>query len=233
VTPSGGATPKSAELELRSDLDPADFADGLAAVVREMRSTSSGPQMGDQQHYEQGGTWTGTLRIGDEQVRGEGLFVRDHSWGIRHEHQDFTAFWTASCLDEGRMFCNAIGIPRAGGVTGVGAIVDSAGPRWTTEVAARFEPAAGLASYDGATISYGAPINTVLDATTHLHLPVYLPHSGPRRYDNNAISRVEMDGRTGFGVIEWAAVLAEHDDLLVAAADTDAPAVKDALEGRR
>ena len=43
-----------------------------------------------------------------------GLFVRDHSWGIRHEHNDFRAFWTATCLDEGRVFCNAIGMLSAG-----------------------------------------------------------------------------------------------------------------------
>jgi hypothetical protein len=34
-------------------------------------------------HYELGGTWSGTLRSGDSVVESEGLVIRDHSWGGR------------------------------------------------------------------------------------------------------------------------------------------------------
>ena len=88
-------------------------------------------------------------------------------------------------------------------------IVDGSGTRFTSEVGARFRPAPGLCSYDRAHVDYGAGIGRRLVASTQVHLPIYLPHSGPRRYDNNAISEVELDGKRGFGVIEWAAVLDE------------------------
>lgn len=224
-----GTTSTAADLNLRSELEPADFAEALATMVAGMRADSSGPQMGDQQHYEQGGTWSGTLRIGDREVTGEGLFVRDHSWGIRHEHQDFRAFWTASSLDDGRVFCNAIGIPRGGEVIGVGVVVDRDGARFTDDVAASFDPAPGLCSYDRALVAFGEPIGMTMTTSTHLHLPVYLPHSGPRRYDNNAISTVELDGASGFGVIEWAAVLTDVDDAQVAAAYEEAQPVADPI----
>ena len=137
----GGDTPITADVTLESTLPVADFAAGLAAVVDGMRADRRGPQMGDQQHYEQGGAWRGRLRVGDRERSTAGLFVRDHSWGIRHEHSDFTAFWTASCLDEGRLFCNAIGIPRGDRVIGIGMVVDESGVRSTTSVAADFQPA--------------------------------------------------------------------------------------------
>ena len=64
-----------------------------------------------------------------------------------------------------------------------------------------------MGSYDSSVVRYGAGIDRELRATTQVHIPMFLPHSGPRRYDNNAISAVEMNGRSGFGVMEWADVL--------------------------
>jgi hypothetical protein len=212
ATRPGGDVPIAAELTLESVLEVADFATGLEAVVAQMRSDTTGPQMGSQAHYEQGGTWHGRLRIGDDTIETAGLFVRDHSWGVRHEHQDFRAFWTASCLDDGRLFCNAIGIPSGDGVIGVGVVVDESGATFTHDVGARFTPEPGLLTYDSATVEFGSGISRTLRASTLVHIPIYLPHSGPRRYDNNAISAVEMEGRSGFGVIEWAAVLGQAED---------------------
>jgi hypothetical protein len=203
----GGETALAVDLTLESELPVADFADGLAAVVAGMRATADGPQMGDQQHYEQGGTWRGRLCVGDRESEVSGLFVRDHSWGIRDEHQHFEAFWTASCLDEGRLFCNAIGVPTPGGVVGIGAVVDPSGVVFTDDVSAAFTPAAGVGTYDATTVAFGPPVARTLTAETQLHVPIYLPRSGPGRYDNNALSTVHMDGMSGFGVMEWASVL--------------------------
>ena len=61
-------------------------------MVSALSNEPSGPQMTHAEHYEQGGTWTGTLRIGDDEVQAGGLFVRDHSWGPRNEQNDFKAF---------------------------------------------------------------------------------------------------------------------------------------------
>jgi hypothetical protein len=207
ATRPGGDTAVAAELTLESSLGVADFAAGLAAVVEGMRSDRSGPQMGDQQHYEQGGTWRGRLRVGDRERTTAGLFVRDHSWGIRHEHSNFQAFWTASCLDGGRLFCNAIGIPRGDDVIGIGMVVDESGVRSTGQVRADFRPAPGIGSYDRTTVEYGDPLGLTLLAQTQCHVPIPLPLSGPDRYDNNALSRVRMGSSEGFGVMEWASVL--------------------------
>lgn len=41
-----------------------------------------------------------------------------------------------TCLNDGNVFCNAIGIPRGDGFVGIGALSDSNGVRFTREVAA-------------------------------------------------------------------------------------------------
>ena len=211
ATQPGGETVIAGDLTLESSLPVADFAAGLAAVVAGLRADNAGPQMGDQQHYEQGGTWQGRLRVGDRERTTAGLFVRDHSWGIRHEHSNFRAFWTASCLDGGRLFCNAIGIPRGDRVIGIGMVADESGVRTTTQVAADFRPAPGIGTYDRTTVQYGDPLDLTLHAETQCHVPIPLPLSGPNRYDNNALSRVRLGNLEGFGVMEWAAVLGNDE----------------------
>ncbi len=203
----------SVDLRLESVLPVADFAEGLAAIVTGMRSDARGPQMGDQEHYEQGGTWQGRIGLGHREIEVRGLFVRDHSWGVRREHSNFQAFWTASCLDEGRLFGNAIGIPRGGEVLGIGAVANPSGVTFTREVSATFAPEPGIATYDHTTVTYGAPVSRVLAADTQFHIPIALPHSGPGRYDNNAISAVRMGNAIGFGVMEWAATEPDSGEL--------------------
>lgn len=207
ATRSGGDVPVSVDARLTSAIDPIDFADGLAAMTAQLRGDSAAPQMGDQAHYEQGGRWSGRLRIGDDEIIGNGLFVRDHSWGIRHEHNDFRAFWTATSLDDGEVFCNAIGIPRGDGFVGIGAISDSRGVRFTHEVSAQFSPEPGLRSYDQSEVNYGGEIDLVVRGETQQHWPFQLPFSGRNRYDNNAISRASANGYQGFSVMEWASTL--------------------------
>ncbi|MGH9286600.1 MAG: hypothetical protein ACRD0M_13145, partial [Acidimicrobiales bacterium] len=152
ATRPGGQELIAADLTLESTLPVADLTQGLTAIVAGLRPDGTGPQMAPQQHYEQGGTWHGELRLGEVSVTASGLFVRDHSWGVRHEQQRFQAFWTASCLDGGRLFCNAIGVSTGDGVVGVGVVVDESGTTFTDDVAARFTPAPGLLGYERATI---------------------------------------------------------------------------------
>lgn len=211
TTTGPGAVRATVELELESDLPAVDFAAALDDIVGALEASGEGPQMGRQEHYEQGGRWRGRLRLGNRAVTTQGLFVRDHSWGIRREHQDFRAFWTASCLDDGNVFCNAIGIPTGDRIAGIGAVADGNGVRFTTDVDARFHPVAGIGAYGSVDVRYGDPIATELQARTRRHVPIPLPHSGPGRYDNNAISNVRMDGRLGFGVMEWASTYTEEE----------------------
>lgn len=218
LTCSGpGDLPAAVDLRLESDLPVVDFAAALDDMVDRLNADSSGPQMGRQEHYEQGGRWSGSLRLGEVVVEGSGLFVRDHSWGVRSEQQGFRAFWTASCLDGGRTFCNAIGIPTDDGVVGIGAVADRSGVRFTREVSADFAPRAGIASYDQVTVGFGSGIDRTLHARTRRHLPIPLPHSGPGRYDSNAMSAVEMDGAQGFGVMEWAGTFTDDEAVAVGA----------------
>jgi len=197
----------TADLTLESALPVTDFAQGLHQVVEALGRDPSSSQMGQQEHYEQGGTWHGRLRIGDDEVEASGLFVRDHSWGVRHEQNEFQAFWTATCVDEGKVFANAIGIRQRDRVVGIGARTDLHGTEFTTEVGAVYTPEPGVCSYDRSRVEYGAGVDQVVEGTTQVHLPMYLPLSGARRYDNNAISAVTMDGKRGFAVMEFASVL--------------------------
>jgi hypothetical protein len=219
---AGGDVPASVDLHLESDLPVVDFAGPLDAMVSQMATNAGGPQMGRQEHYEQGGRWQGSLRLGERPVSGQGLFVRDHSWGIRHERQDFKAFWTASCLDHGRVFCNAIGIPTGDRIVGIGAVADAEGVRFTSEVQALFRPEPGIASYDSVDVHFGAGIDTTLHSRTRRHVPIPLPHSGPGRYDNNAISSVLMGGKVGFGVMEWASTFTDAEATTVGLAQAAA-----------
>ena len=217
---SGGTVPVTVDVRLRSELPAIDFAEGLAALTAALRADPDAPQMGDQAHYEQGGTWAGTIRIGEREVHGRGLFVRDHSWGIRHEHNNFRAFWTATCLDEGRVFCNAIGMPVGDGFVGIGGYCDADGVRFTREVAASYTPNPGLCSYEHTEVTYGAGVDLVVRGEVQQHWPMYLPFSGRDRYDNNAMSAVEAGGMRGFAVMEWATTLDPSDTAVLDAAAT-------------
>ena len=85
------------------------------------------------------------------------------------------------------------------------------GVRSTARVSADFAPEPGIATYDRTTVGFGEPLGLTLEAQTQCHVPLPLPLSGPNRYDNNALSRVRLGGATGFGVMEWAAVLSEAE----------------------
>ncbi|MFT3809594.1 MAG: hypothetical protein QM698_06710 [Micropepsaceae bacterium] len=204
----GGDTRATLDIVLESDLPVADFKQGLAYLSDALSKTGEGKHTTAQNHYEQGGRWRGTLSIGDRRVTTSGLFVRDHSWGERVESNfDSGVFWTASSLDGGRLFCNAIGFPGASGTVGVGILVDETGSYVTNKVEGVFTPKPGLLSYDRSEVRYGFHDPVTLTGVTKLHVPKYLPGSGERRYDNNAISHVRIGDKTGMGCLEWAAVL--------------------------
>ena len=120
---------------------------------------------------------------------------------------DSGVFWTASSLDDGRLFCNAIGFPGSQGTVGVGILVDETGSYVTNTVSGAFRPKPGLLNYDSTEIRFGFEDPVTLTGRTKLHVPKYLPGSGARRYDNNAISHVQIGDKTGMGCLEWAGVL--------------------------
>lgn len=203
-----GPTSGAIDVVLESDLPPADFNQALAQLSDSLAQDGKGSWTSAQAHYEQGGRWRGTLTVGNRTITTQGLFVRDHSWGERVESNfDSGVFWTASSLDGGRVFCNAIGFPRPEGTIGTGILVSERGAFVTRDVSAVFSPRPGLRCYDQSTVHYGFREPLTLQGRTRVHVPKYLPGSGARRYDNNAISYVTMAGITGMGCLEWAGVL--------------------------
>lgn len=212
-----GDTIGAIDIIMESDLPVADFNAALAEWAETLATAGSHSHNSAQAHYEQGGRWHGTLRVGDRTVKTSGLFVRDHSWGERVERGfDTGVFWTASSLDNGNIFCNAIGFPQAdGSAIGTGILVNRDGAFLTNKVGGEFTPKPGLLSYDRSKLTFGFDTPVVLTGETHVHVPKYLPGSGFRRYDNNAISRVRIGDHVGMGCLEWAAVLDKHqaDDL--------------------
>lgn len=214
--PKGG-TIGAIDIVMESDLPVADFNTALADWASSLSASGSPSHSSAQAHYEQGGRWHGTLRVGNRQVKTSGLFVRDHSWGERVERGfENGVFWTASALDEGRIFCNAIGFPQPDGSTiGTGILVSPDGAFHTRDIKAEFTPKPGLLSYERSKISYGFDDPIILKGENTVHVPKYLPGSGFRRYDNNAISRVRIGDHVGMGCIEWCGVLDRHqaDDL--------------------
>ena len=136
----------------------ADFAAGLAAVVDGMRADRGGPQMGDQQHYEQGGTWHGRLRVGDRERTTSGCSCGTTRGASATSTATSRPSGRPRASTSGRLFCNAIGIPRGDRVIGIGMVVDESGVRSTTQVAAAFDPAPGSAPTTAPTVRYGDPL---------------------------------------------------------------------------
>ena len=207
ATHPSGSSHVSAELVLESDLPVADWKVGLIEIAKQLATAGFEAHNSAQEHYEQGGRWHGTLEVGGRRVEKTGLFVRDHSWGERVEAGFGGTFWTATALDSGNLFCNAIGFTQGESTVGVGIRVSPAGTDVTASVAGTLEPAAGIASYDRSAIRYGFDQPFEVEGRSALHLPLYLPYSGENRYDNNAISRATAGDLAGFAVMEWASVL--------------------------
>ena len=203
-----GQVPASLKVVLESDLPPADFNQALSDFATSLQADGAKTYSSPQQHYEQAGRWSGTLTIGSKRIHTRGLYIRDHTWGERiEENFEGGVFWTASSLDEGRIFCNALGAPRSTGTSGVGVIVTEQGAYYTREVTGEFSPAPGLCTYNQSRITLGVDEEVVMTGRTKLHVPKYLPGSGANRYDNNAISYVAIGDKVGMGCIEWASVL--------------------------
>lgn len=218
--PSGSVV-ASLDIKFESDLQPADFNVALATWAKTLKESGAKQHNSAQEHYEQGGRWSGTLTVGGRKVKTSGLFIRDHTWGDRVESNfDSGVFWTASSLDQGNIFCNAIGFPGPLKTIGTGILVNEKGSFVTQSVRGEFSPAPGLWAYDTSSIHFGFEEPFAMECRTKVHVPKYLPGSGHHRYDNNAISYVNIGDKTGMGCIEWAAVLGRDqaailDDLLL------------------
>ncbi len=213
ATHPSGPIPVHVDITLASSMSPVDWNEALEVLESGLEASAGSSRSSAQAHYEQAGTFQGTLAVGEDRVETSGLFVRDHTWGPRHE-MGFGGggggvFWTACSLDEGRTYCNAIAFAQPdGGFVGVGIIADEDGVRTTRDVRGEYLPERGVGTYSRSRIFFGFPEGElVVEGTTCIHLPLYLWNSGQHRYDNNAISSVRLGDKHGMGVLEWASTL--------------------------
>ncbi|HTK61840.1 MAG TPA: hypothetical protein VL595_05660 [Pseudonocardia sp.] len=170
-------------------------------------------------HYEMAGSWEGTLAFPDRTVRASGLYLRDHTWGLRnytperrtdeseHGHGGFDLAWfTPLVLDEGRTFVNGL-VVKAGRDDPAGRAqtfctltegeTTSLYDRFDVEVTRGTEE---VARYDAARIT-GGDANTDIDCRLEVirHLPMYLPDHGGPFVQSDAYGTVTWGSRTGWG----------------------------------
>lgn len=213
ATSGPGPVPVDIDLQLSSELAPADFEEGfrmLASAFADERTDGDALFEATQQHYEQGGRCVGSIAVDGVRHLFDGLFVRDHTWGLRDETAMSAAghgFWTASALNDGTVFFNATGIATATGVRGLGVVVDASGQHVTDELQVSFSPEPHLYGFNTTQIRIGGARPIEVTGSGDLHLVKYLPGSGPGRFDDNLIADVRGEGLVGFGVHEFAGTL--------------------------
>jgi hypothetical protein len=156
------------------------------------------------EHYEVAGTWAGTLRVGDEVVDAQGLYVRDHSWGGR----DYSGFdhclWTPMVFGDGEIFVTGVTILRQGNWMGFTLIQEPGSLTVVPDPVVRLTGAPTPRGYSHATVVAVPPDREPLraEARVLLHVPVEYPGFAPGHYMNDALCAVEWGPRQGFGVIE-------------------------------
>ena len=180
------------DLELRSHLPAVDHAAALERL---------GLAGAERDHYEAVGRCTGTVAVGGDEVTIDGLFVRDHTWGVR-EYQRFGAsWWWPTCLDGGDAYAGGVAVDLGDRTVGYGLVADADGVAIGTDVSVELDGTAEPGGYAATTIRYTpegrAPVE--LTSTTRRHLCTTFPGFGPDRRWNEAYSDCAWGARRGFG----------------------------------
>lgn len=204
-----GSSSLALDVELESIVGPVDYAGALGEF---------GMGGATDRHYEAGGSWNGSVAVGHQRVAGDGLFVRDHTWGIRDhdrlppEHQWPESWWTPTVVPERNLFVNAILVHRPSGWTGVGVVADAEGTRFTQEMEVTGHPSAGLCGYSEVTVRLQDPAGPAIEYRSQvgLHLPIRFEGGGHGRYANEALTDVVVDGHQGFAVAEYSNFLSSE-----------------------
>jgi len=203
-----GDTPIGLDLTLASGLPPVDWRAALAGL----------PVPGtEKDHYEVPGTWSGELAAGEDRIEASGLFLRDHTWGVRDYSTFPSAWWVPTCFEDGSLYVTGVSVQYEGRWRGVGIVADDTG----TRIAPGFElEAAGHLAPEGyhATVVEMQPDGgdrIRMESTTRVHVPVHFPRFAHARFCNEAFSRVQWNGREGFGIRELSGDLVhEHVEAL-------------------
>jgi len=159
-------------------------------------------------HYDQGGRFTGTIRIGDAEARVDALAYRDHSWGPRNFMQMKCVRYMAFVSADMRTYYDGLLMDHGDRQTGFSYTVeDGVGRRGPTP---HYEVLEGE-DWDNAyrKIAYTVDGRRYVATTIwNLMLPLV-----PERYLSNvAMVRMDLpDGGTGFGIVERGRLFGDDD----------------------
>jgi hypothetical protein len=203
---SGGDSHLGIDVTINSPIPPIDF-----------HAAMEGKGVGDTDHYESAGSWTGQLTFGDIAVEQAGLFIRDHTWGPRDygnlppDLRFDEAWWTPMYIPEREIFWNVTMQRRlsTGEWSGWGLVSDSNGTRAVSGPEVSAEPAAGIGTYERI-ISQFTDVNLGSSrhaATVRQHMGMRFSTAQEGRYLNEAFLSVEDAAGTGFGLAEYSNLL--------------------------
>jgi hypothetical protein len=183
------------DLELRAHLPAVDHHEVLQAL---------GLAGAERDHYEVAGRCAGRIEVDGAELAIDGLFVRDHTWGVREYHQFGASWWWPTCFDGGDAYAGGVAVDLGDRVVGYGLVADADGLAAATDVSVEVAGAAEPGGYTGTTIRYTpegrGPVE--LTSTTRRHLTTTFPGFGVDRRWNEAYSTCRWDERHGFGTRE-------------------------------
>ncbi|MBA2281971.1 MAG: hypothetical protein H0W25_12180 [Acidimicrobiia bacterium] len=183
------------DLTLESHLAPADHGAALAAL--QLPGT-------ERDHYEVVGRMLGTVAIDGDEVHLDGLFVRDHTWGVRQYQQFGNSWWWPTCFDGGDAYLGGVAVDVGGQTLGYGIVVDGDGQAAGTDVAIDVDGEARPGAYTGTTVRFtpaGREPVVCVGVVDH-HLCTTFPAFGPDRRWNEGFSSCRWGDRIGFGTRE-------------------------------
>jgi hypothetical protein len=204
VTTGRGDVPVSIDVSFTAAADPVIQSQGFEELDA-IGSGSSG------NHYIQGGRWRGTLRVGDQQVEGEGWCIRDHTWGERDIPTMELCWWTPMVFDDGTYQLAGIDMHTTDGARATFSYRRDGGEQVALPFLDVEVTEGDLSDYSRATIRCGDDI--AVEATRVLRLPIaYYRGGGVGWVSDDALSTLRTaDGRTGFGIIELNRLMTDEE----------------------
>jgi hypothetical protein len=204
---TGGDSHLGIEVTITSPVPPLDF-----------HADMDGKGVGDTDHYEAAGSWTGQLTLADAAAEHTGLFIRDHTWGQRDygnlppDLRFDECWWTPMYIPEREIFWNLTMQRRLS--TGqwsvlYGLLSDADGTRSVSGLDISADPAAGIGTYERIVSQFtdphlGACRHT---GTARQHMAMRFSTAQEGRYLNEAFLSVDGTAGAGFGIAEYSNLL--------------------------
>ncbi len=190
---NGGDEPFGFEVELRTQLPPADWRDaGRALGIPDEILTD---------HYESGAVQQGHLVLGGTRTPIGGLSIRDHSWGPRDFHGIEIGLWCPMVLTDATAMVSGMSILRDGRWQGFLLHCDESGVEISLDPWIRLNGFPEPRGYRGASV-LDVQRGLRYDLTETLSVPARHPSMGKDHLMNDMFGTVTIGDRRGFGVIE-------------------------------